>query len=140
RRHQQILTPTLTAATRESAWRIGVRRTRRAGRLPWPTARVALLLGAAFLAGCDNLPRLVPEAGMMGVARLEPRNSSTVRGIISFTQRGSKVWISASFTDLFPGSHSIYIHEVGNCSSANAASAGPVWNVARSAEAGKRTG
>lgn len=76
----------------------------------------------------------------MGVARLEPKNSSTVRGVISFTQRGDKVWINATFTDLVPGSHSLYIHEVGNCSSGNAASAGPVWNVAGSAEAGKRTG
>ena len=76
----------------------------------------------------------------MGVARLEPKNGSTVRGTISFTQRGSRVWVSANFVELWPGPHSIYIHEVGNCSSANAASAGPVWNVSGSAEAGKRTG
>ena len=29
--------------------------------------------------------------------------------------------------DLAPGAHSMYIHEVGNCSSPNAASAGRVW-------------
>jgi Cu-Zn family superoxide dismutase len=99
-----------------------------------------LLLGAALIAACDSMPRIVPEAGVMGVARLAPRNSSTVRGVISFTQRGSRVWISANFTDLVPGSHSLYIHEVGNCSSANAASAGPVWNAGGSAAGGKRTG
>jgi Cu-Zn family superoxide dismutase len=76
----------------------------------------------------------------MGVARLEPSNGSTVRGVISFTQRGDRVWISATFTELFPGSHSLYIHVVGNCKSPNAASAGAVWNVPGAASGGKRTG
>jgi len=76
----------------------------------------------------------------MGVARLEPSNGSTVRGVISFTQRGDRVWISATFTELFPGPHSLYIHAVGNCSSPNAASAGAVWNVEGAASGGKRTG
>jgi Cu-Zn family superoxide dismutase len=76
----------------------------------------------------------------MAVARVEPRNGSTVRGVISFTQRGGRVWITANFVELWPGPHSIYIHTVGNCNSPNAASAGPVWNVAGSAVPGKRTG
>lgn len=76
----------------------------------------------------------------MAVARLEPRNGSTVRGTISFTQRGDRVWITGSFVELWPGPHSIYIHTVGNCRSPNAASAGPVWNVAGATVAGKRTG
>jgi len=76
----------------------------------------------------------------MAVANLVPRNNSTVRGTISFTQRGSKVWISGNFVELRPGAHSIYIHTVGNCSSANAASAGPVWNAAGAAAGDKRTG
>jgi Cu-Zn family superoxide dismutase len=76
----------------------------------------------------------------MAVARVDPRNGSTVRGTISFTQRGDKVWISGNFVALWPGPHSIYIHAVGNCSSANAASAGPVWNVAGAEQGGKRTG
>ena len=66
----------------------------------------------------------------MAVARLTPKNGSTVRGLISFTQRGDKVAIAGSFVELFPGSHSLYIHAVGNCGSPNAASAGPVWSVA----------
>jgi Cu-Zn family superoxide dismutase len=103
----------------------------------------AALVSAALLAACDNIPsslRIIPEAGTMAVARLEPKNGSTVRGTISFTQRGSKVWISANITELFPGPHSLYIHMVGNCTSPNAASAGPVWNVAGAATGDKRTG
>jgi Cu-Zn family superoxide dismutase len=102
-----------------------------------------LLVAAALLAACSNAPsglQLVPAAGTMAVARLEPRSGSTVRGTIAFTQRGSRVWITAYFVELLPGTHSIYIHTVGNCSSLNAASAGPVWNVAGTAAADKRTG
>jgi Cu-Zn family superoxide dismutase len=106
-------------------------------------ALFAALAGAGLLAACDNIPpslRIIPEAGTMAVARLEPKNGSTVRGTISFTQRGSRVWISANIVELFPGPHSLYIHMVGNCSSANAASAGPVWNIAGAAPGDKRTG
>ena len=76
----------------------------------------------------------------MAVARLVPRNGSTVRGMILFTQRGSRVAIAGNFVELFPGPHSIYIHTVGNCGSRNAASAGPVWNVPGAPGGGKRTG
>lgn len=76
----------------------------------------------------------------MAVARLVPKNGSTVRGTISFTQRGDKVAIAGNFVELFPGPHSIYIHAVGNCGSPNAASAGPVWNVAGAPAGGKRMG
>ncbi len=74
----------------------------------------------------------------MGVARLAPKNGSNVRGFISFTQNGDKVAVAGDFYELFPGPHSIYIHEGGNCSSPNAASAGAVWNVP--GNSGKRTG
>jgi Cu/Zn superoxide dismutase len=83
--------------------------------------------------------KLVPDAGPMAIARLTPKNGSTVRGVISFTQRGDKVAIAGDFVELFPGPHSVYIHAGGNCNSPNAASAGPVWNVDAS-PGGKRTG
>jgi len=75
----------------------------------------------------------------MGVAQLSPKNGSTVRGMITFTQRGDKVAVSGEFFELFPGQHSLYIHAVGNCSSPNAASAGPVWNLPGNTD-GQRTG
>jgi Cu-Zn family superoxide dismutase len=74
----------------------------------------------------------------MGVARLAPKNGSTVRGMVSFTQRGERVVISGTFVELMPGPHSVYIHVVGNCVSPNGASAGPVWNVDPAADGGKR--
>ena len=107
-------------------------------RLPaWVLLAPAVALGA----GCSEMAsvKLVPDAGPMAVARLVPRNGSTVRGVISFTQRGDKVAIAGNFVELFPGAHSVYIHAGGNCSSPNAASAGPVWSLAAS-PGGRRTG
>jgi superoxide dismutase, Cu-Zn family len=103
---------------------------------------LAPLAALLLAAGCGGTPpKEEPPAaakGAMGVARLMPKNGSNVRGFISFTQSGDKVAVAGDFYDLFPGSHSIYIHEGGNCSSPNAASAGPVWNVP--GNTGKRTG
>jgi Cu-Zn family superoxide dismutase len=104
-------------------------------------AVVATLVAAALAAGCGETPpslRLIPEAGPMAVARLAPRNGSTVRGMVSFTQRGERVVVAGTFVELMPGPHSVYIHTVGNCGSPNAASAGPVWNLDGAAEGGKR--
>lgn len=100
----------------------------------------APLAAILLLASCDSLPQIYPKAGLMAVADLEPRNGSTVHGAITFTQRGDRVWISASFVELWPGPHSLYIHAVGNCTSANAASAGPVWELPGTAKGGKRIG
>ncbi|HEV8256315.1 MAG TPA: superoxide dismutase family protein [Casimicrobiaceae bacterium] len=104
----------------------------------WLTVAAA----AALFAGCSELAsfKLVPEAGPMAVARLMPKNGSTVRGLVSFTKRGDKVAIAGNFVELFPGSHSLYIHAVGNCGSPNAASAGPVWNAAAEPAGSKRIG
>lgn len=94
--------------------------------------RIAAAAALVVVAACGGAPaKEEPPAqqGPMGVARLAPKNGSTVRGLISFTQVGDKVAITGQFFELYPGPHSLYIHAVGNCSSPNAASAGPVWNV-----------
>jgi Cu-Zn family superoxide dismutase len=94
--------------------------------------RIAAAAAFLVIAGCGGTPGkddASDKAGPMGVARVVPRNGSTVRGIISFTQKGDRVAIAGQFFELYPGAHSLYIHAVGNCSSSNAASAGPVWNV-----------
>lgn len=93
-------------------------------------AAAAVLILAAACGGAPDKPPPPEENPPMGVARVTPKNGSTVHGIISFTQKGDKVGVAGQFFELFPGRHSIYIHTTGNCSSPNAASAGPVWNVA----------
>ena len=92
-------------------------------------AAAAVLILVAGCGGAPDKPPPPPENPQMGVARVTPKNGSTVQGLISFTQVGDRVRIAGQFFELFPGPHSLYIHAVGNCSSPNAASAGPVWNV-----------
>jgi Cu-Zn family superoxide dismutase len=73
-------------------------------------------------------------------ARLVSKSSTNVYGIITFRQSGDKVGMAASIFNLNLGPHSLYIHETGNCSSPNAASAGPVWNVPGNPPGAKRSG
>ena len=98
-----------------------------------------MTVAVVILTGCANV-KLIPDAGPMAVARLTPKNGSTVRGLVSFTQRGDKVTVSGNFVELYPGPHSLYIHAIGNCGSPNAASAGPVWNAAAAPAGSKRSG
>ena len=93
--------------------------------------QLALLTG---LAGCSGTATrtwtfadIMPKSGPEAVAKLSPKNSSSVSGTVTFVQRGDKVVVAANVHELTPGPHSMYIHETGNCSSPNAASAGKVW-------------
>jgi Cu-Zn family superoxide dismutase len=83
---------------------------------------------------------IMPKSGPGAVATLVPKNSSSVRGTVTFVQRGNKVVVAAVVHDLTPGPHSMYIHEVGNCSSPNAASAGKVWALVGAAPGRARSG
>lgn len=103
------------------------------------------LLGA--LASCSStdtsnfgFPNLIPKTGAGAVAKLSPKNGSTVGGTVTFVQRGDKIGVAAIVQNLEPGPHSMYIHEVGNCRSPNAASAGRVWALVGAAPGRPRIG
>jgi Cu-Zn family superoxide dismutase len=103
---------------------------------------IGLSLAMLALAACDTLkfPKMsdiVPATGNQAVAQLAAKNNSGTYGTVMFTQRGDKVAVLVQVFNLAGGPHSLYIHETGNCSSPNAASAGPVWN-AKGAPPGMR--
>jgi len=105
----------------------------------------AVSLAGLIVGGCGtaNLPKIsdiVPSTGNQAVARLVSKNGSGTTGTIVFTQRGDKVALLAQVFNLAGGPHSLYIHETGNCSSPNAASAGPVWNAKGASPGGRRSG
>jgi Cu-Zn family superoxide dismutase len=102
-------------------------------------------LAGLILAACGtvNLPKMsdiVPPTGDQAVAQLVSKNGSVTYGTVMFTQRGDKVALLAQVFNLAGGPHSLYIHETGNCSSPNAASAGPVWNAKGASPAARRSG
>jgi superoxide dismutase, Cu-Zn family len=104
-----------------------------------------VFLGALVSCSGTNTPNwgigdLMPKTGPGAVAKLIPKNGSTVVGTITFAQRGNRVVMAAVVQNLMSGSHSMYIHEVGNCSSPNAASAGRVWALVGAAPGRARVG
>ena len=64
------------------------------------------------------------QEGPPAVAKLGAKSGSQVRGEIKFTQVGSRVRIEGEVTGLAPGAKGMHIHENGDCSAADAASAG----------------
>jgi len=107
----------------------------------WP---LAFAIGLAGCSGAGlpawNFSDIMPKTGAGAVAKLSPKNGSTVRGTVTFVQRGDKVAVAAVVHELMSGPHSMYIHEVGNCSSPNAASAGRVWALVGAAPGRPRSG
>ncbi|HEX4525087.1 MAG TPA: superoxide dismutase family protein [Casimicrobiaceae bacterium] len=98
-----------------------------------------LVLGACTI-NTPVMAAIAPATGNQAHARLAPKNGSITYGTVLFTQRGDKVAVLAQVFNLSGGPHSFYIHETGNCSSPNAASAGPVWNINGSPPGARRTG
>ena len=63
------------------------------------------------------------------IAALEPTQGNSVRGAVTFQQRGEWVRISGTVSGLKPGAeHGFHIHETGDCSSGDGMSAGGHFN------------
>jgi superoxide dismutase, Cu-Zn family len=61
-------------------------------------------------------------------AQLEPKSGSKVTGTVTFTRVGDEVQVVADIQNLTPGKHGFHIHEKGDCSAPDAASAGAHFN------------
>ena len=66
--------------------------------------------------------------GAKAEAELESRSDSKVTGEVTFTQHEGKVSMKVEVKGLTPGPHAIHLHEKGDCSAPDAASAGGHWN------------
>jgi len=71
------------------------------------------------------------------IAVLHPAGNSKVSSTIYFTQRDGSVEISGEVTGLSPGLHGFHIHEYGDCSAADASSAGGHFNPTHMPHAGE---
>lgn len=60
--------------------------------------------------------------------QLLAKSGSHASGIASFTEKDGEVIFKATIKGLKPGLHAIHIHEKGDCSAADATSAGGHWN------------
>ena len=86
-------------------------------------AALSLLLAASgsLLAACGS-------SGASAVATLESRSGSSTIGTATFSLDGSKVTMTLAASKLTAGVHAVHLHDVGDCSAADATSAGGHWN------------
>ena len=61
-------------------------------------------------------------------AQLESKSGSKVTGTVSFNKVGDELQVVADIQNLTPGKHGFHIHEKGDCSAADASSAGAHFN------------
>jgi Cu-Zn family superoxide dismutase len=94
----------------------------------FPTWLIALI----FLSLTAVSPRAqVPEeksAPLKAIAVLHPTQGNNITGTVTFTEVADGVQVQAEVTGLSPGKHGFHVHEFGDCSAADASSAGAHFN------------
>lgn len=119
-------------------------------RAPWPPTTLTLLTIAVAMTGCDNIEydaqrdaAALPDKDstttvadtrdsgthsgtfkQFAEASIEARSDSAVTGGIAFDELDGLLRIHGSLSGLEPGAHGFHIHETGDCSAPDAASAG----------------
>jgi Cu-Zn family superoxide dismutase len=78
------------------------------------------LLGAALPAWAG--------APLRAVAVVRPTQGNTAEGTVEFTQEGTGVRVRVNLKGLAPGQHGFHVHEFGDCSAPDGASAGAHFN------------
>lgn len=64
----------------------------------------------------------------MAIAVVAPTQGNGARGTVTFSQQAGGVRVVAELTGLTPGQHGFHIHEKGDCSAPDGASAGGHFN------------
>ena len=79
---------------------------------------IQITAGLAALALLGACQTMMHSDAPRATAVLEPTKGSTVRGNVTFVQRGDRVHVTARITGLRPnGEFGFHIHEAGDCSS-----------------------
>ena len=113
---------------RDVVCRVASRGRRRAGdRDPgglrmWKVVVVAAC--CVWLAGCSSMS----VRSLTANANLAPTKGNQASGTVTFVQHGETVMVEAHLTGLSPGLHGFHIHEKGDCTAADASSAGGHFN------------
>ena len=95
-----------------------------------------LAVGCVLLAACSGGNNIFSKK-QSATAVLAPTKGNTVTGTVNFSQKGDVVLVEAKVNGLKPnGTSGIHIHEKGNCSAADASSAGGHFNPSSSQHGG----
>lgn len=92
----------------------------------WALIPIGALI--VLLPACGNMGQVFSKK-QSATAVLAPTKGNSVSGTVNFTQKGDIVLVEAKVNGLKAnGTHGFHIHEKGNCSAADATSAGPHFN------------
>lgn len=69
-----------------------------------------------------------PAGAKVATALLQPKSGSSVEGAAQFVEQDGKVTLTLKLKNLAAGPHAVHLHDKGDCSAPDAASAGPHWN------------
>ena len=95
-----------------------------------------LVCCCALLTACSGGGNMFAKK-QSATAIVAPTKGNSVSGTVNFTQKGDVVLVEAKINGLKPnGTQGIHIHEKGNCSAADASSAGGHFNPASSTHGG----
>ena len=95
-----------------------------------------LICACSLLAGCSGGNNIFSKK-QSATAVLAPTKGNSVSGTVNFIQKGDVVLVEAKVNGLKPnGTNGIHIHEKGNCSAADASSAGGHFNPSSSQHGG----
>jgi Cu-Zn family superoxide dismutase len=94
---------------------------------------VASFAGLIALAQTDAAKSAVPSKG---ISVLHPTGTNKVSGTVTFTPVSDGVQVHAEIAGLTPGKHGFHVHEFGDCSAADASSAGGHFNPTNQPHAG----
>lgn len=96
--------------------------------------------GADAASAAATPPHPPGSTELHAVAQLQPTRGHDVRGTVRFSSEGDAVRVSGEITGLSPGEHGFHVHENGDCSAADAASAGGHFNPTSHPHAGRDAG
>jgi Cu-Zn family superoxide dismutase len=92
----------------------------------------ASIVGALLLSLAALIIQAQPEekssAPLKAIAVLHPTAGNKASGTVTFTEVADGVQVDAEITGLTPGNHGFHVHEFGDCSAADATSAGAHFN------------
>ncbi len=94
-----------------------------------PEAKVVAAPAPAVAAPVTAPVVAAPAAALGASATIKARSGSRVTGSVKFAgSAGGKTRVLVQLTGLSPGGHGLHLHEKGDCSAPDAASAGGHWN------------
>ena len=94
------------------------------------------LASFAGLIAVAQTPAPTSAASSKGISVLHPSAGNKVTGTVTFTPVAGGVQVYAEIAGLTPGKHGFHIHEFGDCSAADASSAGGHFNPTNQPHAG----